>query len=66
MRFLPAHREETVTFLRKLATSPDRARVNFGEGEAWSVRKVLRRLVWHELLHLKSIRRIGRDFERCT
>jgi len=66
MQFLPAHREETVTYLRKLATSPDRARVDFGEGDAWSVRKVLRRLVWHELLHLMSIRRIGRDFERCT
>ena len=65
-RFLAAHREEAVTFLRELATSSDRARVDFADGGAWSVRKVLRRLVWHELLHWKSIRRIGRDFERCT
>ena len=28
--------------------------------------KLTEHLVWHELLHLKSIRRIGSDFERCT
>lgn len=64
--FLVAHREETVAFLRRLAASPDRARVCFGDDGAWSVRKVLRRLVWHERLHWKSIRRIGWDFECCT
>ncbi|MDP3179091.1 MAG: DinB family protein [Spirochaetaceae bacterium] len=62
-RNLAAHREETVAFLLGLKSSPDRARIDFADGEAWSVRKVLRRLVWHELLHLKSIRRIGGDFE---
>jgi hypothetical protein len=64
--FLAAHREEAVAFLRQLAASPDRARVCFGDDGAWSVRKVLRRLVWHERLHWKSIRRIGRAFECCT
>lgn len=62
-QFLAAHRAQTVSFLEQLKESRDRARVIVG-GEAWSVRKVLRRLVWHELLHWKSIRRIGREFEQ--
>lgn len=61
-RFLQAHREETVAFLTALKQSPDRARVTTENEERWSVRKVLRRLVWHELLHWKSIMRIGREF----
>lgn len=65
-RFLAEHREETVAFLRELRSSPERARVRFDDEGAWSVRKVLRRLVWHELLHWKSIRRIGQAFERRT
>lgn len=36
-----------------------RTRLHTGE-ETWSVRKVLRRLVWHERLHTKSIRRVLR------
>ncbi|HDL85688.1 MAG TPA: hypothetical protein ENH11_05100 [Candidatus Acetothermia bacterium] len=32
------------------------------EEDIWSVRKVLRRLVWHELLHWKSIKRIVREY----
>ncbi|MEW6751956.1 MAG: hypothetical protein AB1505_13410 [Candidatus Latescibacterota bacterium] len=31
--------------------------------QVWSVRKVLRRLVWHELLHGKSIQRIAREYQ---
>lgn len=54
-------RRETERFLTQLAGSHDRARVTRGE-EDWSVRKVLRRLVRHELLHWKSIRRIVRDY----
>lgn len=50
-------RAETDAFLKRLAADRDRLRLSEGE-EAWSVRKVLRRLVWHELVHLKSIRRI--------
>jgi hypothetical protein len=55
-------RAEATSFLDRLKSSPDLARcatVNFGYGdEDWSVRKVLRRMVRHELMHLKSIRRI--------
>lgn len=61
--FLPAHRKETLRFLDGLRATADRARVSRGV-EAWSVRKVLRRLVRHELLHWKSIRRIGREHAR--
>jgi hypothetical protein len=61
---LAEQRAETIAFLGGLKTAADRARVTFDGEEAWSVRKVLRRLVWHELLHWKSIRRIGRDFAR--
>lgn len=57
---LRSSRERTLAFLSDLAVANDRARVSQGE-ESWSVRKVLRRLVWHELLHTKSIRRIGRE-----
>jgi hypothetical protein len=60
---LRQHRDETVLFLRKLRHDPDRARVSLGE-EQWSVRKVVRRLVRHELLHWKSIRRIGQEYGR--
>lgn len=54
---LELSRAETVSFLGRLAEEGDALRLSIGE-EAWSVRKVLRRLVWHERLHLKSIRRI--------
>ena len=47
-----------VQFLTELQGEPDRARLSLAAGEAWSVRKVLRRLVRHELLHWKSIQRI--------
>jgi len=58
---LAVTRAETKQFLHQLADAEDRARVTIGE-EIWSVRKVLRRLVRHELLHLKSIKRILHDF----
>jgi hypothetical protein len=61
--FLPRHRQETVRFLMELREAADRARVT-RDKEEWSVRKVLRRLVWHELLHWKSISRIGREYEK--
>ena len=53
-------RRETEGFLAELTNHNDRARVSEAN-EVWSVRKVLRRLIWHELLHWKSIRRIVRD-----
>lgn len=56
-------REETEAFLRSLVGASDRARVTEAP-EGWSVRKALRRLVWHERLHTKSIARIVRDFGR--
>jgi hypothetical protein len=54
-------RRETRRFLAGLARSSDRARVRDAD-EVWSVRKVLRRLVWHELLHWKSIKRVVHDY----
>jgi hypothetical protein len=64
-RFLSRSRGEAVAFLEALRSSPDRARtrpVDMGLGmlEDWSVRKALRRMVRHELVHWKSIRRIIR------
>jgi hypothetical protein len=63
--FLPRSRAETVSFLEELASSGDLCRVgtvDHGRGEeAWSVRKVLRRLLGHELVHSKSIARIIRE-----
>ncbi len=56
-------REETYRFLDELRASSDRVRLRNGD-ETWTVRKVLRRLVWHERLHLKSIRRIVADYGR--
>ena len=56
-------REEAYRFLDELRASSDRVRLRNGD-ETWTVRKVLRRLVWHERLHLKSIRRIVADYER--
>lgn len=60
--FLPRSRAEAVAFLRGVRSSGDRARVaalDHGFGlEHWSVRKALRRMVSHEILHAKSIRRI--------
>ena len=61
--FLPEHRQETLCFLDGLRDAADRARVS-RDREEWSIRKVLRRLVRHELLHWKSMRRIGRDYYR--
>jgi hypothetical protein len=58
---LVATREETDHFLEGLAEAADRLRLAEKGGEAWTVRKALRRLVWHERLHLASIRRIARD-----
>lgn len=54
-------RAQTVAFLRMLTTTSDRARI-VEKPEGWSVRKVLRRLVWHEIVHTKNIGRILRDF----
>lgn len=71
--YLPAARAETDAFLLGLKVSFDRARVTepwrdsrrvSGKRiEAWSVRKALRRMVRHELLHTRSIRRILREYE---
>ena len=59
---LQCSRKETQRFLEELKSSPDRARIAETD-ETWSVRKVLRRLVWHERLHWKSIQRIARDYK---
>ena len=59
---LADRRAAVIRFLNDLAESGDRLRVD--EAGEWSVRKVLRRLVWHELLHTKSIRRIVGAWER--
>jgi len=57
-------RDETQRFLGELMDSSDRIRLrgDGSEGETWTVRKVLRRLVWHERLHLKSIHRIVAEY----
>lgn len=61
---LELSRRETRRFLDEL-TMPgsDRARI-IVDDETWSVRKVLRRLVWHERLHYKGILRIAREYNR--
>jgi hypothetical protein len=46
------------TLPERLRDSSDLARVTQGEGEHWSVRKALRRMIWHEQMHRKSIVRI--------
>jgi hypothetical protein len=63
---LPRSRAEAVAFLRSVAGSRHLARVatldlGFGE-EHWSARKALRRMVSHELLHAKSLRRIVAEY----
>jgi hypothetical protein len=64
--FLPRSRVQTVAFLENLKSARDLRRVrtvDHGVGaEAWSVRKALRRLVGHELVHSKSIARIIREY----
>lgn len=71
--YLPATRAEADAFLLGLKVSPDRARViepwrdsrraGTKRMESWSARKALRRMVRHELLHTRSIRRILREWE---
>ncbi len=60
--YLTSHRGATLQALHALKASRDLARVQFHDDGAWSVRKVLRRLVWHERLHTKSIQRIIKDY----
>jgi len=60
--FLGEHRAETLSCLQELRDSPDRRRIASGNGEEWSAAKVLRRLVRHEILHTRSIARIGREY----
>ena len=53
------HRNVTIEALQKLKVEQDLSRVHFFDVHGgWSMGKVLRRLVWHERLHSKSIRRI--------
>jgi len=61
--FLAGHRSETLSRLQELRDDSDRRRVINRDGEEWSAAKVLRRLVRHEILHSKSIGRIGREYE---
>jgi hypothetical protein len=58
---LARSRAETTAFLRELRGAADLARVTSGPRGDWSARKVLRRLVRHEILHTRSIRRIAAD-----
>jgi hypothetical protein len=60
--FLAEHRSETLSRLRELRDDSDRRRVVNRDGEEWSAAKVLRRLVRHEILHTRSIARIGREY----
>jgi hypothetical protein len=67
---LECTREEATRFLVGLKSALDLTRcatVNLGYGdEDWSVRKVLRRMVRHELMHLKSIRRIRAEYRQLS
>jgi hypothetical protein len=60
--FLGEHRAETLGRLHELQASVDRCRISRSQDDEWSVAKVLRRLVRHELLHWRSICRISREF----
>lgn len=72
--YLPSVRSDTLDYLTNLRSSTDRTRVRTrirssrrapdGEVEEWSVRKALRRIARHDLLHTRSIRRIRREWER--
>jgi len=64
--YLAAHRAETSACLELLRDSPDLLRLREEPDDQWSVRKVLRRLVWHELMHWKSIRRIAAEFDMAA
>ncbi len=53
------HRTVTIEALQKLKAEQDFSRVHFFDVHGgWSLGKVLRRLIWHERLHSKSICRI--------
>jgi hypothetical protein len=57
--------EMTRTLVEKWFTQlPDKelARVERYNGELWSARKILRRLVYHEWFHLQATRRIIKKF----
>lgn len=74
--YLPSVRSDTIECLVSLRSSADRARVQSGlrrsrrapngEFEEWSVRKALRRMVRHDLLHTRSIQRIRREWEAAA
>ncbi len=65
-QFLARTRMETLAFVSDLRSSDDLHRLTTmksREGPTyWSIKKSLRRMVWHELLHWKSIRRIIRTY----
>ena len=53
------HRNATLEALQRLRAEQDLSRIHFFDVHGgWSVGKVLRRLIWHERLHSKSIGRI--------
>jgi len=60
--FLADRRADAIRFISELRGASDLVRVD--NTEAWSVRKVLRRMVWHERLHTKSLRRILDEYAR--
>lgn len=57
---LTAIRTDVDGFLQSLAHLPEDRRTEEWtvDGERWTVGKVLRRLVWHELLHYKQLRKL--------
>ncbi len=64
LEFLPRHRAAAVGFLESVATSDDLARLETtAQGEQWSARKCLRRIVRHEIQHTRSIERILRVYK---
>lgn len=74
--YLPSVRSDSIECLAHLRSSADRARVQrhirrsrrapAGEVEEWSVRKALRRIVRHDLLHTRSIQRIRQQWESAS
>lgn len=62
-RQLSLSRRETIRCLENLKSAEDLVRLSRAE-EEWTLRKVLRRLVWHEIVHWKSIKRIIREYHQ--
>jgi hypothetical protein len=51
-------REAGLSKIRKLFDGQGNSRVYLADGEHWTIKKVLRRFVWHDRIHGKAISRI--------